>query len=198
MNQDKERDFENVKLRFIAESEAGQAPKLQDYNRRYPQFAGELTEFALQFTALENAAERISESPLASDATRNRIREIVAQTSAPAHNLADARVAMNWTLARFARELNVPQRAVVKLVRGLSAWPQQLEEKLAEVLGRSQTEARRMLENTRPIPATQFKASSQPQQSASAFPTWQNVLDECAQSGDLSDEQKREWLENAS
>lgn len=50
--------WEQVRLEFIAEHEAGHQPTLEAFAARYPQFASELTEFVFDYLHMENAVAR--------------------------------------------------------------------------------------------------------------------------------------------
>jgi hypothetical protein len=198
INEDIEYDFEAIKLHFIADWEDGKAPTLQDYVERHPRFKNELIEFVMSFAPLKNGMKGMIESPVASDSTLRIIEEKVARTSTPVKNLTEARQTMGWSVARLARELNVPERMGMYLVRGaIREWPPALERRLAGVLCRTQAQVVELLRNSAPIPATQFKAKGQPQIATARMMTFSEALADCEKRGELTPEQRREWLETA-
>jgi hypothetical protein len=51
--------LEQIRQEFIAEQEAGRTPTLEAFVARYPKYAGELTNFILDYLRTENAAARV-------------------------------------------------------------------------------------------------------------------------------------------
>ena len=193
-----ERDFEAIKLQFIADWEDGKGPTLQDYVKRHPQCRDELIEFVMSFAPLKNGVRHLTESLVPSDSTLRIIEETVAKTSTSVRSLTEARREMGWSVAQLARELNVPERMGMYLVRGIvREWPPALEQKLSEVLCRTQAQIAELLRNSAPIPATQFKAKGQLQTGAAQSMTFSEALADCENRGELTPQQRQEWLEKA-
>jgi hypothetical protein len=192
-DQDSTLDWETVQMQFLQEWQEGKAPALQNYVQRYPQWADELTDFVMHWLPMHNAAHAVEEVATASAETTAIIAQVMQQTATPVRTLAEARRQLGWSPGRLARELNLPERMGVQLMRGLRDWPPQLEEKLAALLGRSQAQVRALLQATTPQPATQWKAKGQPSSKTAPLPRWQEALEECARRGELTAEQCREW-----
>jgi hypothetical protein len=184
--------WETVQLQYIREWQDGHAPTLQEFVRRYPQWSDELTDFVLNWLPMQNAANLADAT--VSPTTTALIAQAVQQTTTAPRTLTEARQQLGWSPGRFARELNLPERIGVQLMRGLRGWPPQLEQKLAHLLGRSQEQIRAILQATAPTPAVQWKAKGQPKRANTTLPTWEEALAECARRGELTTEQQQEWM----
>src|SRR5262245_25844492 len=69
--------LEQIQLQYLEEWQAGRPPTLEEYVRRYPQFARELADFVLSVAELEATAARTVEGPeLSPEARRGRDRAI--------------------------------------------------------------------------------------------------------------------------
>lgn len=209
-------DWDEVKNNFVAAWHDGEQPTLHQWASRHPQFAIELTDFVLDFVALENAAAReaqtISPPPVSqtlTSTTREAILRAIRQTSAisadsraAVQTLAEARKARGWRVDQLATALNVPDWIALQLERGaLRDWPAKLEERLSEVLQTSRAQIAAALQASIAAPQTaaaHFHSEAAPVASAPVVRTFGEALEVCAQQGQLSVEQKREWLdENA-
>ena len=148
----------------------------------------------MSYAAMKNGIKGVHDAPSASDSTLRIIEETVAATSAAARNLTEARRKMGWSFGQLAQQLNLDKELVLRLVRGYEEWPSKLEEKVANLFNLTRDQAALMLRNTMPIPATQFKATDQPQNKPVKSKSFQEDLEEFARRGKLTPEQRREWL----
>ena len=205
-------DWDEVKNNFVAAWHDGEQPTLHQWASRHPQFAIELTDFVLDFVALENAAAReaktSSAQPTAST-TREAILRAIRQTSAisadsraAVQTLAEARKARGWRVDQLATALNVPDWIALQLERGaLRDWPAKLEERLSQALETSRAQVAAMVQASIAAPQTaaaHFHSEAAPVATAPVVRTFGEALEVCARQGHLSVEQKREWLdENA-
>ena len=204
-------DWDEVKYGFVAAWHDGAQPTLHEWAQRYPHVAGELADFVADFVAMENAAVR--ETPIAappiSSSTREAILRAVRQTPAIGAEsraaictLTEARKARGWRVDQLASALHVPNWIALQLERGaLRDWPAKLEERLGEALETSRDQVAAMLQASIAAPQTaaaHFHAEDAPVANAPVVRSFREALESCAQQGQLSAEQQREWLdENA-
>ena len=189
--------LEDVEIEFVADWEEGKSPKLTDYVRRYPQFASGLTEFVLEFVSIENAVQRMTAAPVVSNEPRTPLSDFLANIQKPANDLNEAREAMGWTQSEFARQLDIPPRAVRLLMRGeISDAPKQskLTSRLEEVLCCSTYQVHLWLQKAAMPTPDHFKAAGPPQALISQPKTWYEVLIECQKRGELTAAQVAFWL----
>jgi len=190
-------DLGAIKLQYIQEWEDGQRPTLQDYVVRYPEFEDELTEFVTDFLQLETVRIEDTLQPPSSAAERALAR-VLAGVFRPANSLREVRKGMGWSHAYIARELNLPPTVVVQLERGaLRDWPAKLEARLSRTVCRTPAEVAVLLgvPSTSSAVAAHYCANGSPEPGSSPVRTFREALEECALRGELSDAQRREWLE---
>jgi transcriptional regulator with XRE-family HTH domain len=223
-------EWDRIRLEFIAEHEAGNRPTLDAFAARYPQYAGELTDFILDYLQTENAVARqeareaqqgtVRETPAPyairawektlaalgiptegvltepTPATTPTTPEVIT-FSAPA-TLNDLRKARNWSPRNLAEKLQMPVGVVLKLQSGqISAWPQRLSERLAEVLTIAVSEAEAVLRATRtaqhPVAAA-FSAQGQPDTATVVQKQGESMtFDQAMAEETLTDAQKKVW-----
>lgn len=72
--------LERIRQEFIAEHEAGRTLTLEAFIARYPEYAGKLTEFILDYLRTENAVARVTKA--------SRVQEEAASYAVSAANRA--------------------------------------------------------------------------------------------------------------
>ncbi|BCM94482.1 hypothetical protein IAD21_06389 (plasmid) [Abditibacteriota bacterium] len=115
--------------------------------------------------------------------------------SLPFKDLSDARNAKKWTVGQLAKELDIPKELALKLVRGYDQWSSRLTTEIARIFALTLAQASQLLANTNPAPATQFKATRQPETPSERGKSFQEDLEEFARQGKLTAEQRRKWLQ---
>jgi hypothetical protein len=198
----RERQFEidRITFQYVTEYRAGRAPRIEDYVRQYPEYAGELLEYALYFHTTGVDSEPLTEpdelqiSPAAEKALA-RIREqraAYAPTSAGISSLVQHGIQLNIAPPRLAETLGISSDLLGKLeARAIIAAsiPRTLLQRLAETL---KTTPEAILAYLRGAEASQspgfFYADQPPEQQQETF------LD-AVQTSALSPERKREWAE---
>lgn len=188
-------ELEEIQVRFMRAWEAGEKPTLEEYARRYPGHAAELADFVVAFFELE-AIDRAVQGEVAApdDPALLRVRAALRRDA----SLAEARKAMGWTPGRLAEQLHLPAMVALWLERGaLRDLPARLEMRLAELFCRSRQQVRAMLASAAPYrpAAAHFRAEGTPQAATSQLRTFREAMEECARGGSLTEEQRREWLE---
>ena len=153
-HRDYDETFEQIRLEFIAEQEAGHAPTLDAFAARHPEYAAPLADFILDYLRIENGAARRPLTDQASpEAKRVLARTLTAlgieKTTAPAATLADTRKARALSLGELSRRLLLPTPLTLKIERGqITRWPARLAEKLAEALETTREQAHAILNAT--------------------------------------------------
>ena len=210
-----------ITAEYTAAARAGRAPRISDYVRRYPQYARELVEYALAFSAvhadqpapdvrpaatLSPAAQRalafVREqhaayaAGAAASATPAPAAEGAAQTPAEAlDSLFKRGLAVGYPPQRLFGELGLSADLGAKLEARLIAAatiPRTLIERLAALLQTSADAVQAYLASTRPEPTgAQLYLAERPPEYSQ-----QSFLD-AVEHSTLSEDQKHAWAEIA-
>lgn len=152
--------FDAIRREYISEHEAGNAPTLEAFVARHPRYAGELTDFILDYLAVENAVagDHIPDQAEAYRAGTDRAFAAlgIERPAAPVETvelstgtLREARTAKGWTFADMARRLHLPTGLLLKAERGqITDWPAKLTQTLADALAVPRAAAEQLLQAT--------------------------------------------------
>lgn len=193
-----------ITAEYAAAARAGQAPRISDYVRRYPQYARELIAYALTFSAVAADQPATDEHPAAalSPAAQRALAYVREQRTAydataaePIESLLKRGLAAGYPPPRLFGELGVSADLGAKLearVIAAASIPRTLVERLARVLQTSAEAVQTYLASTRPQAqgAQLYLAERAPEYSQQSF------LEAVEQSA-LSDDEKRAWIEIA-
>ena len=191
-----------ITAQFVAEQEAGQSPRLEEYARRYPQYVDEITDFVTYYYAVEaglptdtTSVPSLSPTSLAAlDRAWERVDALPASESSALSTLARRK---RYTLTQLAETLDLSVDLVEQLSRRQidpATLPHELLQRLAYALVQSISVVRQALgvldPPTTPILAearAPYKLSSRqsfraaveasPQLSSSQKGLWQMVLE---------------------
>ncbi len=199
-----------ITAEYAAAARAGEAPRISDYVRRYPQYARELIAYALTFSAVAADQPGSDERPAAalSPAAQRALAFVREQradyvaaaspASAPAEpidSLLKRGLGVGYPPPRLFSELGISADLGAKLEARMIAAasiPRTLVERLARALQTSAEAIQAYLASTRPQAqgAQLYLAERPPEYSQQSF------LDAVAQST-LSEDEKRAWGEIA-
>jgi hypothetical protein len=196
---DRERQYEidRITFQYATEFRSGRTPRIEEYVKRYPEYTGELLEYALYFHTigfdsepLEEPAE-LSLSPAGEKAMAWVREQVTAAKSAPAaiQSLAQVGIQAGYTPPRLAEAVGLTSALLQRLeAHAISAAsiPRALIQRLADVL-KTAPEAIAAYLNTSPAGGF-YMAEQQPDQQQESF------LD-AVETSALSPERKREWAE---
>ena len=186
--------LDEVEILFAAQSLAGNPPSATQLIARYPQWADEITNFALDFQA-QQARLTQSQASDVPESLRTRLQARLDASRQPARTLNEARKALDWTPDDLAQKLNLPTRIVVSLSRGLiEDWPRRLEHKLSAVLMRPIEQVKALLKNSVVTPAANFSADGPIGAPNLQRVSFRAALEACDRAEPLTSEQKDEWL----
>jgi len=188
---------------FVAELEAGQQPRLADYEQRYPQYAGEIADFVTYYTVLEASALRASETvPKLSTNTQEALKEgwerVFSQYTPAEASLQVLAQRQQYSLTQLATRLDLSQDLVEQLARRqlLSATvPHELLQHLAMLLAQSIEVVRKALEHVAaPTLAEERPVYGLPELVRSTVPLPATFREALLNSSRLSAAQKERWL----
>lgn len=193
-----------ITFRYAEEHRAGRAPRVEEYAARYPEYAAELTEFALYFHAIggdlpaADAAPAAALSPAAAAALA-RIQASHADQGAPSAPALDGLVAQAARVGLAPRTLAEAVRLSTELLARLEAHsidaatiPGTLVRRLASALKVAPDVVSAYLGATGPAAVGAFYYADQaPERSP------QQSFLEAVQASALAPDLKREWAEIA-
>lgn len=192
--------LDRITAQYTDEYHAGLSPRLEDYVRRYPEYADELTDFVLYFHAVSlnlpepDAVPAQALSP-AAEAALARIRGLnpnSANTPAPIESLVKQGRTQGYNARQLAAEVGLSTDLLGKLdakVIAANSIPRTLISRLAQTLATAPEAVAAYLGLSAPAGAGQFFYSEQaPAQRQESF------ID-AVQASTLDDAAKREWNE---
>ncbi|MGH2507850.1 MAG: hypothetical protein ACRDHZ_10685 [Ktedonobacteraceae bacterium] len=143
----------SITAQFVAEQEAGQSPRLEEYARRYPQYVDEITDFVTYYYAGEtglptNTASMPSLSPSSRAALERAWQRVDALPSSESSALSALARRQRCTLTQLANMLNLSVDIVEQLARRQidpGTLPYELLQRLANVLVQSISVVRQAL-----------------------------------------------------
>lgn len=193
MERAREEMVTRITAQFVAEREAGKAPRLEEYARRYPQYVDEITDFVTYYYAVEaglptDTASIPSLSPtsrVALDRAWERVDALPASASSALATLARHR---RYTLTQLAETLDLSGDVVEQLARRQldpMTFPGELIQRLADALSQPLSVVRQALGILEP-PATPILAGSRPQRQS-----FRAAIEDSAQ---ISPGQQARWL----
>lgn len=188
-------EIDSIIARYVDAYHAGQAPRIEDYVQRYPQYTGELLEFAVYYHTIGFATESLDGPPdpalsPAAEKAMARIREQRVQPAPAAiQSLAQLGIQAGYTPPRLAEAVGLTSALLQRLeAHAISAAsiPGALIQRFADVL---KTAPEAIAAYLSASPAGGFyMAEQQPDQRQESF------LD-AVETSALSPERKREWAE---
>ena len=190
---------QNEFLRAWAAANGGPlSPSLPEIARRYPQVALELTEWAIDFVALENIVADETEDDRNDEleqATQRGIERAKAALHSHPSNLAEAVNSFGLTPAKIAKQSRLAPLMVSELCEGgLTDWPTDLPDMLADVLPVPAYRVPVLLANSTPT-AQHYNAIGNPTEQAHGTITFRQAVEDALEDGELSPEDARFWLD---
>lgn len=167
MGKAREEEIMHITAQFVAEQEAGQRPRLEDYVRRYPQYVDEIADFVTYYYAAETGLPTNTTSvpslSAGSQAALSLAWERV-MTPLPEDALTLAALArqQSYSLARLAVSLELSSDIVEQLARRQidpATLPHELLLRLSRVLSQSLGVVRQAL-GLPELPSTPFLAEA--------------------------------------
>jgi hypothetical protein len=142
MEREHEEAIMSITAQFVAEQEAGQGPRLEEYARRYPQYVDEITDFVTYYYAVEvglptNTASIPSLSPSSRAALNRAWERANTLPSSEASALSALARRQRYTLTQLADVLDLSLDIVEQLARqqiDLNTLPHALLQRLAYLL----------------------------------------------------------------
>lgn len=195
----RQRELDRITAAYADEFAAGRAPRLDDYVRRYPQYAAELADFVLYFHSVSrhlpepDAVPAPAPSQAASAALR-RIREPAAAYGAVAvESLVRLGVARGFAPQRLAAAVGITSGLLGKLegkTIAAQTIPRTLIERLAATLATAPDALAAYFERAAPAQQPQFYAEQPPA-------LRQETFLEAVEASELDADEKRAWAEIA-
>lgn len=194
-NEDRLREIE---MKYMERFERGEAPTLEELIEYYPDLSEELTEFVLDFIALEKAAER---TELSDDEMADAIsvqEQAIEKALKPVGSFQELRALADKNLGTLAKAVHLPMSVLDGLERGmivLDSVPAKLFERLGRSLGRAPAEIRALLQNqNRQLRVVHWRADEAPKAGKRKTVSFEAAL---RKSGEFSEEYRRDWLSEA-
>ena len=197
MEQAHDEEIMRITAQFVAEQEAGERPRLEEYVRRYPQFVDEITDFVTYYYTVESGLPTNTASIPSMSAGSRAALDLAWErvtTPLPGNPLTLATLArqQHFSLARLAASLNLSADIVEQLARRQIdpvTLPHELLQRLSRVLAQSLSVVRQAL-GLPELPSTPFLA----EQRASYHAGQTSFQEAIAASPHLSRGQKKHWL----
>jgi hypothetical protein len=197
MEKVREEEIMRITAQFVAEQEAGQRPRLEDYARRYPQYVDEITDFVTYYYAMEAGLPTDTASvPSLSAGSRAALELAWERIDTPFASstltLATLARRKHYSLARLASILNLSVDLVEQLARRQldpATLPGELLQRLARALSQSLGVVRQAL-GLPEMPSTPFLAEER-----AAYHTQHQISfrEAILASSQLSDAQRNYW-----
>jgi hypothetical protein len=186
-----------ITAQFVAEQEAGQQPRLDNYIRRYPRYATEIVDFVTYYYALEANLPTVTEvvSPLsaASLAALDRAWEATESLSAnTSPTLSALAQTQRCTLAQLATKLDLSLDLIEQLAYcqlDPATLPHELLQRLAHMLAQPISIIRQVLGVLEP----RSKGVLAEERAPYALPSRQSFLQAVLADAQLAPAQKEEW-----
>ena len=191
-------EIDSIIARYVDAYHAGQSPRIEDYVQRYPQYTGELLEFAVYYHTIGFATESLDGPPdsalsPAAEKAMARIREQRTRRDQPApvaiQSLVQVGLDANYSPPQLAAAVGLTVDLLGKLQAhaiAAATIPRALIQRFADVL---KTAPEAIAAYLSASPAGGFyMADQQPDQQQESF------LD-AVEASALSPEGKREWAE---
>jgi hypothetical protein len=194
----KEKRLREIEMKYMEGFERGEAPTLEELIEYCPDLSEELTDFVLDFVALEKAAQRteLSEDEV-SDAMAVQ-EQAIEKALKPVGSFQELRALTGKSLATLARMVHLPISVLDGLERGmiiLETVPAKLFERLGRALGRAPAKVRSLLENQgRQLRAVHWRAEEAPKASKRKMMSFEEAL---RKSEEFNEEYRRDWLSEA-
>lgn len=194
----KEDRLKEIELKYMERFERGDAPTLEELIEYYPDLSEELTDFVLDFIALEKAAERteLSKDEMA-DAMAVQERAIE-KALKPVGSFQELRALADKNLGTLAKAVHLPMSVLDGLERSmivLESVPTKLFERLGRSLGRAPAEIRSLLQNQgRQLRAVHWRADEAPKSGKRKKVSFEEAL---RKSEEFDEEYQRDWLSEA-
>lgn len=193
-----ENRLREIEMRYMERFESGEAPTLEELVEYYPDLSEELTNFVLDFIALEKASERVelSEDEMA-DATAVQ-EQSIEKAFKPVGSFQELRALTGKNLGTLAKTVHLPMSVLDGLERGmivLESVPVKLFERLGRSLGRAPAEIRSLLQNQgRQLRPVHWRADAAPKVGKRKTVSFEEAL---RKSEDFVEEYQRDWLSEA-
>lgn len=192
-----EEEIMRITAQFVAEREAGQSPRLEDYARRYPQYVDEIADFVTYYYAMEaglptdtsSIPSLSAGSQAALDLAWERVTEPLTEQSITLASLARQQ---HYSLARLAATLDLSADIVQQLARRQiepTTLPHELLSRLGRVFSQSLNVVRQAV-GLPELPSTPFLAEERAVYHT-GLPSFREALDASSQ---LTAAQKSRWL----
>jgi hypothetical protein len=194
-----ENEFDRITARYVEEFQAGKAPRVADYIRRYPQYADELMDFVLYFHAIaadlpEPDALPAPEFTPAASAARARLHgQSPSESAAPVSGLFSQGLAAGYPPPQLAEAIGLSWDVLAKLeARAIAASsiPGTLIQRLAETLKVAPAAISAYLQTSAQAQSGAFFYADQPPEQQQEI-----FLVAIQSSPQLTQEQKREWTD---
>lgn len=197
MEQARDEAVMRITAQFVAEQEAGQRPRLEEYARRYPQYVEEITDFVTYYYAVEtglpvNTASMPSLSPSSRAALDRAWERVGALPATEASALSALARRQHCSLTQLASALDLSVDIVEQLARRQldpGTLPRELLQRLAYTLAQSVSVVRQALGILDP-PLTPALAETRATYNVSSLPSFGAAI---TASPHLSAEQKKLW-----
>jgi hypothetical protein len=191
-----EEEIMRITAQFVAEREAGQRPRLEDYARRYPQYVDEIADFVTYYYAMEaglptdtaSIPSLSAGSRAALDLAWERVTEPLTEHTITLASLARRQ---HYSLARLAATLDLSPDIVQQLARRQiepTTLPRELLLRLSRVLAQSLNIVRQAV-GLPELPSTPFLAEER----AAYHSGLLSFRETLAASSQLSAAQKSRW-----
>ncbi|GHO50138.1 hypothetical protein [Ktedonospora formicarum] len=146
-----------ITARYVEEVQAGKAPSLTDYLRRYPQYQGELLDFVTYYHAFESTLTPSSAALPLSDLSRTSLERAYAQIEYRAlddtpHTLLLSRQREELSVRDLADALELSPDIVLLLEKRAllpASLPRALPERLSDILGYSVAQMESFFDDSR-------------------------------------------------
>lgn len=189
--------LDSITAQYANEYHVGKSPKVEDYVRRYPDYAAELIEFALHFHAVTAHLPPVAEARASalSPAAQRVLAKARQSASAPATetrilSLAKSAKAAGLSMSKLGATVGLNMVLVGKLdLRAVTPGdiPRELIKRLADALQTPVEAVSAYL--GKPVQANAFFYADTPPQPG------QETFASAIQNSTLSSDQKREWAE---
>lgn len=197
MEQAHDEEIMRITAQFVAEQEAGERPRLEEYVRRYPQFVDEITDFVTYYYTVESGLPTNTASIPSMSAGSRAALDLAWErvtTPLPGNPLTLASLArqQHFSLARLAASLDLSADIVEQLARSQIdpvTLPHELLQRLSRVLAQSLSVVRQAL-GLPELPSTPFLA----EQRASYHSGQISFQEAIVASPHLSKARKQSWL----
>lgn len=197
-NEDRLREIE---MKYMERFERGEAPTLEELIEYYPDLSEELTDFVLDFIALEKAAERteLSEDEVVDAVTVQE--RAVERAFKPVSSFQELRAVAGKSLGALAKIVHLPMSVLDGLERGmivLDSVPAKLFERLGRAVGRAPAEVRALLQTgNRRLRPVHWRAEATPKRRKHKTVSFEEALRASKEFRASEEEYRRDWFSDA-